>query len=318
MLLGVLLTGCAATPVSTPVSTAVDASASPDASPTADSVESARAEAVSRLDEMRAPWETKVTADAAPEAGRSLASVTAELLQVLQDRLGAPSVLEPDGEPMDPAAASAYAAEIDRRAAAGLDPTTGGAFHADGSDAVAGAPAPVPVDQHEALLQAATGEADAAGSYLPAAAKMAASIGFALTQFDAHVVGQCGLPKEEWMTPDLFAVQCGTEPSAWINRSRDVYAEYMLDPGLMSVIRHEIAHYELATKCYFGFDYAPDVEYEAITSSYAVLFLGADYDALQAAARDREAYRMSDASDQAARDLHARPTDPTAGCGQEE
>ncbi len=305
----IALTGCSATPSPAPRGTGSPSGSATGAPPPTASPAEASAAITRTADERRTrvPDPSPLPSEAA--TGLSLDGVTVRLLDALAADVARGDIDTTDG--------LAYARAIAERADAGLDPTTGAAFRPDGADPIPTTTRPVPLERHEAFVSDFVAEPDAAGSFLPAIAELAAATGLRLVQSDPRRVGPCdeGGPSARI---GYYATQCGpVRAEIWINRGRDTYAELALSPDVASVMRHEIAHYELFLRCAAHGEYEGGADIEAVTSSYAVLFLGADRTVLDATADDagREHYRTSAASDHAARVAHETPPSREPRCG---
>ncbi|WP_150462444.1 hypothetical protein [Nesterenkonia ebinurensis] len=90
---------------------------------------------------------------------------------------------------------------------------------------------------------------------------------------------------------------CEATPEAiYLNPDHIYFADYVRDVWWYELVRHEIAHHQIHMKC--GSVAPPIVGdmVEAVTSSYAVLFLGADRDTLEWGEEPGSEYIMTDES----------------------
>ncbi|WP_017794034.1 hypothetical protein [Leucobacter salsicius] len=140
---------------------------------------------------------------------------------------------------------------------------------------------------------------DSSGSYRPAAEKLATDAGFTVHQISPSATVCGGYPVSDQAAalvcaesgPEIFIIDGRTEAT---------------DPYLDAAIRHEIAHQMIFQRC--GTANPPEAgdRFEAVTHSYAELYLGADRAQLDATTSDE--YTITPESDAAARQIH------DAGC----
>lgn len=288
-----LCAGCAPDPTPPEMRAAAPSSVGTDAA--AESTRAAIADLRRGLD---------VATTESPETGRAAASIADEMLAVLDARLVEGAV--------DAETALGYAHEIERRVSAGEDPSTGSSFSQAGVDVPTVTSDPLPFAEHDTFAQSFMGEPDAAGSFLRAAAELASALGVQLMFFDANTSPPCGVSEDYGAA--YYTMQCGVDASIWVNRARDTYVERAMTGDALAVIRHELAHYELAVRCYPGAVFDPDIPLEAVTSSYAVLFLGADPAPLEAIGAEYPDYAMDERTDALALELHERTPERAPTC----
>lgn len=150
----------------------------------------------------------------------------------------------------------------------------------------------------EEQIAATPAAQDASGSYRPAAEKLVADAGFNVRSTTADAAACGDLP----IRGAAAAFVCPGTDDVWIvdGITPDT------DPYLDAAIRHEIAHQMIFQRC--GTADPPEAgdRFEAVTHSYAELYLGADRAQLDSTASAD--YAITPESDAAARQIH------DAGC----
>ncbi len=180
------------------------------------------------------------------------------------------------------------------------DPSTGKAH------AFAGTASPKKENARlEALAQAFVPASDADGSYIPSAEALVRSFGLSVNWDFAQLKKSCPTSKE----PDQYVVAsfCTGAPRViYGNRATAAADHVFYSPVVVSVMKHELSHYRITQICGTPQPARAGGSVEAVTNSYAVLFLGASYDDLQPfEGSPHPEYRMTPQSDAIAKKLHA-------------
>lgn len=180
------------------------------------------------------------------------------------------------------------------------DPSTGKAH------AFAGTASPKTENARlEALARDFVPAADADGSYIPSAEALVRSFGLSVNWDFAQLKKSCPDSKE----PDQYVVAsfCTGAPRViYGNRATAAADHVFYSPVVVSVMKHELSHYRITQICGTPQPARAGDSVEAVTNSYAVLFLGASYDDLQPfEGSPHPEYRMTPQSDAIAKKLHA-------------
>lgn len=166
------------------------------------------------------------------------------------------------------------------------------------SDRAAGLAA---IEQQIAAYEAKKG---ADGTYKQAGADIAALAGMDLS-YDQQAVYQFCTKNPRDNGRKSAAVFCSADPdTVYVSWDNEMYPEYASNPRFADTIRHEVAHRLILERCGTT---APPIAgeiYEGATNSYAVAYLGADYDRLQHE-DPADVYHMSEETDRMAQDIHA-------------
>lgn len=157
----------------------------------------------------------------------------------------------------------------------------------------------------EALARTFVGEPDAEGSYIPSAEQLVRSFGLSVNWDFAQLTKSC--PSTKKNDPDVVAAFCTAAPRLiYGNRETTGAAVVFYSPVVVSVMKHELSHYRITQICGTPVPSRAGDSVEAVTNSYAVLFLGASYDDLQPFdGSPHPEYRMTPQSDAIAKKLHA-------------
>ena len=164
---------------------------------------------------------------------------------------------------------------------------------------------PKVTDDIESKVAAFTPYTDENGTYLQAAADIAAIMGLRLNYDFDSVKNYCDVSNTN--LTEAMAVYCSKTPNQiYVNTNHQSYSYEVKSTRFISDIRHEMAHHAIDSKC--GSTQPSIVtdknKIEAVTSSYAVMFLGASRDDLSNA-NDLDAYRMTSDTDNEANLIHA-------------
>ena len=164
---------------------------------------------------------------------------------------------------------------------------------------------PKVTDDIESKVAAFTPYTDENGTYLQAAADIAAIMGLRLNYDFDSVKNYCDVSNTN--LTEAMAVYCSKTPNQiYVNTNHQSYSYEVKSTRFISDIRHEMAHHAIDNKC--GSTQPSIVtdknKIEAVTSSYAVMFLGASRDDLSNA-NDLDAYRMTSDTDNEANLIHA-------------
>lgn len=164
---------------------------------------------------------------------------------------------------------------------------------------------PKVTDDIESKVAAFTPYTDENGTYLQAAADIAAIMGLRLNYDFDSVKNYCDVSNTN--LTEAMAVYCSKTPNQiYVNTNHQAYSSEVKSTSFISDIRHEMAHHAIDSRC--GSTQPSIVadknKVEAVTSSYAVMFLGASRDDLSNA-NDLDAYRMTSDTDNEANLIHA-------------
>ncbi|MDR1197016.1 MAG: hypothetical protein LBL08_01965 [Candidatus Nomurabacteria bacterium] len=101
----------------------------------------------------------------------------------------------------------------------------------------------------------------------------------------------------------VVAAYChGTPTKIFINDDYKYYPDSLKSPNIIDVIKHEMGHHLISEICGTVEPIIAGTQNEAVTSSYAVLFLGADLDFLNNYVDAK--YKMTTKSNKIARQIH--------------
>ncbi|MFJ3959257.1 hypothetical protein [Arthrobacter sp. NPDC090010] len=156
----------------------------------------------------------------------------------------------------------------------------------------------------EALARGWVAEPDAEGSYIPSATALVQTFGLSVEWDFQKLSAQC--PSKGPVPADVVAVFCTATPLViYANRDTAAAGQVFYSPVIVSVLKHELSHYLITQVCGTPDPTAAGKDFEAITNSYAVQFLGAGYEDLQQSADGpHPEYRMTDRTDSLARKIH--------------
>lgn len=143
---------------------------------------------------------------------------------------------------------------------------------------------------------------DADGTYITAGEEIAAAFGMT-------VVYSFGLLEEACpygISGEWYGAFCPNTPmTVYIpGDSNDGYPAQYSEPGYLDIVRHEIAHMLVFEQCGSAVPPVSGARHEAMTNSYAVLYLGASRDLLQPLDSSSE-YWMDEESDRMAEAVHS-------------
>lgn len=171
----------------------------------------------------------------------------------------------------------------------------------------AGAPGAMPLESAEEFVSTYKASRDAKGSYVESGQDIARAFGAELVWSDWD--------NPERTSPCRHDPHDSTEALAWfctaepflihLNRTATTMPRALYFPDFMDTVRHELAHLDIEQRCEAWRPARGTVELEAVTSSYAVLYLGADRKALGAATSGYAEYEMTKETDSAATWIHA-------------
>ena len=98
---------------------------------------------------------------------------------------------------------------------------------------------------------------------------------------------------------------CAANPSViYVNDTAPGYPQNLSSPAFIDVMKHELAHAVTFDTCGTPRPPINGTLTEGVTSSYAVLFFGADFDELQRRSETAPEYTMTEETDRIARALH--------------
>jgi len=170
----------------------------------------------------------------------------------------------------------------------------------------AGAAGAMPIDQAEDYAATYEARTDANGSYVASGQDVARAFGAELIWSDwdrPDPTGPCRHDPQE--DTAALAWYCGAEPYLiHLNRTASTMPFVLYDSQFMDTVRHELAHLVIHRRCGNTTPAEGTVELEGVTSSYAVLYLGADRNELANATSAYPAYAMTTETDTAANWIH--------------
>ncbi|GAA1620980.1 hypothetical protein [Leucobacter chromiireducens] len=137
---------------------------------------------------------------------------------------------------------------------------------------------------------------DSSGSYRPAVEKLIADAGFHVR----HTTTESAACGDRPIRGAAAAFVCPGSDDVWIVTGTIPDD----DPYLDAAVRHELAHQMIFRRCGTPDPAEAGSQHEAVTSSYAVLYLGADRAELARPGEVDPAYNMTSESDAAARTIH--------------
>lgn len=144
--------------------------------------------------------------------------------------------------------------------------------------------------------------ADPDGSYVPAGEEVAAAFGLSLTTdwsaFDDD--GECAA--HEFDSAEVAGYYCGATPEViYINDDHEQFPAMYHDVFFYHLVLHELGHHQMGLICTDGNPPIAGDLLEGVTSSYAVLYLGASASELDRV--DDPEYEMSEETDDIARQI---------------
>lgn len=154
----------------------------------------------------------------------------------------------------------------------------------------------------EEWLRSFVAEPGADGTYLAAGQKVAEGFGMSISHGFGEMYGYCtktGL-ENRWV-----AAFCPVLPDViFINTGNPAYPSYYSDARYVDTLRHEVAHRVILDRCATTSPPVAGKSHEAVTNSYAVRYLGADFDRLQPDDAS-DPYFMTPESERAAEQIRA-------------
>ena len=149
----------------------------------------------------------------------------------------------------------------------------------------------------EEFAQSYVAEPDGDGNFAPAAEEIAAAFDLELYYDHDAMFSACEYPDNY----ELLGGFCPSSPEyIYINDQYSDYPNVLHNEGFVHTVRHEIAHHQIMAICGTLAPAAAGDNWEGVTNSYAVSYLGADPDWLFA----ENEYAMSAETDEAARLIH--------------
>lgn len=158
--------------------------------------------------------------------------------------------------------------------------------------------------QWESKIKAVPISQGSDGSYLQTGETLIASVGLT-PNYDFQAVHKSCTMSGRLGDDETLAAYCPvTQSIVYINQNIPGFSSRIQDVYYPNAIKHELAHAMIHRIC--GTAQPPvGVDSEALTNSYTTLYFGGDRDVLQRSADGASWYRMTDASDEAARQVHA-------------
>jgi len=154
----------------------------------------------------------------------------------------------------------------------------------------------VDLDAALSFITSYNAQPDASGSYVPAAQTLLDQFGMYVTWADGTNDSSCSSGDS---ATAALAYYCFLDPSLIFFNSQLIDVN---DPDLMNTVRHELSHHAIYLTCGVTSPPVAGALPEGVTSSYAVLFMGADDTLDDGRSAD---YQMSAATDAAATAIHA-------------
>jgi len=171
----------------------------------------------------------------------------------------------------------------------------------------AGPAGAMPIEAAEAFAATYTAHLDSHGSYVESGQEVARAFGAELVWSDYDTPDPHSPCRHDPdATFEALAWYCSGEPYLLhLNRTAATMPQVLYFPDFMDTVRHELAHLVIHQRCGTSEPVEGTVELEAVTSSYAVLYLGADRDALGDATSAYAEYEMTTQTDETATWIHA-------------
>lgn len=171
----------------------------------------------------------------------------------------------------------------------------------------AGAAGALPLDRAEEFATSYDPHRDAKGSYVASGQELTRAFGAELVWADLGVADPTTRCQEGSDNPDeVLAWYCSAEPYLIrLNRGSPAMPVALYDEGFIDSVKHELAHLAIHARCGDSQPAAGSVEVEGVTSSYAVLYLGADREGLGSLGSAYPAYAMTTRTDDVATWIHS-------------
>lgn len=241
------------------------------------------------------------------DEGRTYAAAVLQLLTELQTELGDPGEPTSDTDALDARIqeirdqAQQYSDALENGQDLGVavevrwrDGTT---TSTDGTFPEAPSTNPDDYADAEEFAQSYVAQPDSDGNYAPAAEEIAAAFDLEIYYDHDAMFTACEYPDNY----ELLGGYCPSSPDyVYINDEYSDYPNVLYTEGFVHTVRHEIAHSQIVGIC--G-TVAPPIagdNWEGVTNSYSVNYLGANPDWLFA----ENEYAMSDETEEAARLIH--------------
>lgn len=158
-------------------------------------------------------------------------------------------------------------------------------------------------DDIEAKVSSIPDSPDDNGDYTSNAEDIVAAAGMQLNWGLSDASRYCRLGSDA--RNGVVAGYCEQTPHVVYVNTR-LYKEIQYDPYLANAMRHEIGHHVIDLRCDTAEPRIASTSYEAVTSSYAVLYLGASRRVLSETDNTGvNSYRMTTRTDEIARRIHA-------------
>jgi hypothetical protein len=167
-----------------------------------------------------------------------------------------------------------------------------------------GTEAPLSREKAEEFARSYVAAPDANGSYADAAQAAIKDFGLYLTWDDEGYSDLCG-PVEGAAMEEIGATYCMADPDLiYVNTSSLGYPDNLYDSSFVDLIKHETAHSIIGEICGTLAPPVAGADFEGVTSSYAVLYLGADRTVLSSWGDWKAQYAVTPATDAAAAEIH--------------
>ncbi|UCR87949.1 hypothetical protein [Mycetocola spongiae] len=164
----------------------------------------------------------------------------------------------------------------------------------------------VDTSEAEAFARSFTGAPDANGNYAASAEELASHFGIRLNYEMSDLLRYC-TPPEILPANELLAAYCYFSPEIiYINQGYGDFSGALSNRSFVDVIKHELSHHLIGLTCQTISPGITGAINEGVTSSYAVLFLGANYNNLQNTRYSE--YTMTEHTDALARQIHDNRT----------
>lgn len=176
----------------------------------------------------------------------------------------------------------------------------GNTVSSDGTDANS---TPKVTDEMEQRVRDYQPQRDENGTYMKAAADIAGIMGLSMN-YDFNMASKnCDTSGLDLTT--AIEVYCPSTPNQiYVNMNHANYVSTVHSTAFISDLKHELSHHIIDSRCGATEPPITGDRTEGVTSSYAVLFLGASRDDL-ANANDLEQYKMTASTDDIANKIHA-------------
>ena len=173
--------------------------------------------------------------------------------------------------------------------------------------APAGAVGALPLDRAEEFAATFEVRRDAEGSYVGSAQEITRAFGAEIVWAEFGAPDPTTKCATDDASPEsVLAWYCGAEPYLIrLNRIASNMPGVLYTPVFVDAVKHELAHLAIRERCGESQPSEGTVELEGVTNSYAVLYLGADGDALGDLSSTFPEYALSSRTDEVAMWIHA-------------